>query len=516
LIDNKDTFYSVRKKNLNILLVYPQFPDTFWSFKHALKFVSKKASFPPLGLLTVASMLPENWEKKLVDTNVEMLTDAHLKWADYIFLSAMAVQRESAESVIKRCNQMGVAIVAGGPLFTAEHEDFEDIQHLVLDEAEITLPQFLEDLQNGCAGHIYRSQERPDIAQAPIPSWELINLKKYSGINIQYSRGCPFDCEFCDIVVLNGRVPRTKSREQFIKELDAIYNVGWRGGVFIVDDNFIGNKRKLKEDILPALIDWVEEKKHPFTFLTEASINVADDDELIDLMVRSGFDTLFIGIESPSEESLVECGKFQNRNRDLLSSVKKLQNCGFQIHGGFIVGFDSDIASIFDNMINFIQRSGIVTAMVGLLNAPTGTKLYHRLKKENRLTEKFSGNNTDISMNFVPKMDYDTLVDGYKRIVNTIYSPKEYYNRVVTFLREYRPAFKTEINIPRENIKAFFQSIWELGIKRRGRFYYWKLLAWTLFRRPKFFALSVTLAVCGYHFQQIAGNLSAVPENGNI
>jgi radical SAM superfamily enzyme YgiQ (UPF0313 family) len=516
LIENKDRVYSVWKKNLNILMVYPQFPDTFWSFKHALKFVSKKSSFPPLGLLTVASMMPANWEKKLIDINVEALTDNDLKWADYVFLSAMAVQRESAESVIKRCHQMGVTIVAGGPLFTAEHEDFADIEHLVLDEAEITLPRFISDLQNGCATHIYRSQERPDISLAPVPEWKLINIKKYSGINIQYSRGCPFDCEFCDIVVLNGHTPRTKSREQFINELEAIYRIGWRSGVFIVDDNFIGNKRKLKTEILPAVIEWMEEKKHPFTFLTEASINIADDNELIDLMIRAGFDTLFIGIESPSEDSLAECGKLQNKNRDLLQSVKKLQNCGFQIQGGFIVGFDSDIASIFENMINFIQRSGIVTAMVGLLNAPTGTKLYKRLKQEDRLTRKFSGNNTNISMNFMPKMDYDTLIDGYKRILNTIYSPREYCNRALTFLREYKPAFKGEINIDRSQIKAFLQSVWVLGIRQRGSFYYWKLLAWTLCRRPRFFALSVTLAVCGFHFRQIANSISALPENGSI
>jgi radical SAM superfamily enzyme YgiQ (UPF0313 family) len=516
LLQNKDKVYNVWKKNLNILMVYPQFPDTFWSFKHALKFVSKKASFPPLGLLTVAAMLPDNWEKKLVDINVTALTDNDLKWADYVFLSAMAVQRESTEYVIKRCRQMGVTIVAGGPLFTAEPDDFTEIEHLVLDEAEITLPRFLDDLQNGSAKHMYRSQERPDIEFAPIPAWELIDRKKYSGINIQYSRGCPFDCEFCDIVVLNGHIPRTKSKEQFINELEALYSIGWRSGVFIVDDNFIGNKRKLKAEILPAVVEWMKAKKYPFTFLTEASINVADDDELIDLMIQAGFDTLFIGIESPSEDSLAECGKMQNRNRDLLQSVKKLQNCGLQIHGGFIVGFDSDITSIFDNMINFIQRSGIATAMVGLLNAPTGTKLYERLQKEDRLTKKFSGNNTSISMNFTPKMDYDTLVTGYKRIVDTIYSPKEYYNRVLTFLREYKPACKGKANIDRSQIKAFFQSIWVLGIKQRGSIYYWKLLGWTLCRRPRFFALSVTLAVCGYHFRQVASSLSAIPENTGL
>lgn len=507
--------YSVRKRNLKILMVYPSFPDTFWSFKHALKFVSKKSSFPPLGLLTVAAMLPAGWEKRLVDMNVTPLTDNDLKWADYVFLSAMAVQREVAESVISRCRKMGVSLVAGGPLFTAEYEEFSDVDYLVLDEAEITLPQFISDLQNGCAKRIYRSQERPDLSLAPIPAWELIDRKKYSGINVQYSRGCPFDCEFCDIVVLNGHVPRTKGREQFLAELEAIYNIGWRGGIFIVDDNFIGNKKKLKAEILPALIDWMEEKKRPFSFLTEASINIADDDELMNLMVKAGFDTLFIGIESPSAESLAECGKIQNKNRDMLQAVKNLQNRGFQIHGGFIVGFDSDIASIFDNMINFIQHSGIVTAMVGLLNAPTGTKLYNRLKKENRITTKFSGNNTNISMNFMPKMDYEVLIKGYKRILNTIYSPKEYYKRVHTFLKEYQPAVGGRVNIPMSHIKAFLQSVWVLGIKQKGSFYYWKLLTWTLLRRPRFFALSVTLAVCGYHFRQVANTIARLPESNN-
>ena len=343
MVDTAAGAYSVWKKNLKILMVYPQYPDTFWSYKHALKFISKKSSSPPLGLLTVAAMLPESWEKRLVDMNVSALKERDLKWADYVFISAMAVQRESVEMVIKRCKQVGVSMVAGGPLFTAEYEDFADVDHLVLDEAEITLEPFLQDLQKGGAGHIYRADRRPELKNTPVPAWELINTKNYSGINLQYSRGCPFDCEFCDIVVLNGHKPRTKSREQFLGELQAIYDLGWKEGIFIVDDNFIGNKKKLKEEILPALIEWMDARNRPFTFMTEASINLADDEELMSLMIKSGFDTLFIGIESPSEDSLVECGKLQNRNRDMLNSVKKLQNCGFQIHGGFIVGFDSDL-----------------------------------------------------------------------------------------------------------------------------------------------------------------------------
>ncbi len=496
---------------MKILLVYPRIPDTFWSFKHALRFISKKASFPPLGLLTVAAMLPDYCEKRLVDMNVTALEDDDLKWADYVFLSAMTVQRESVESVIERCKSIGVGIVAGGPLFTAEYEAFADVDYLVLDEVETTLTQFIDDLKNGCAARIYRSQERPELNMTPIPAWELIDFKNYAGLNIQYSRGCPFDCEFCDIVVLNGHKPRTKSKEQLINELEAVYRLGWNEGIFIVDDNFIGNKKKLKAEILPALIEWMKAKKYPFSFLTEASINVADDNELMDLMIEAGFDTLFIGIESPSEDCLAECGKKQNKNRDLLLAVKKLQNRGFQVHGGFIVGFDSDIVSIFENMIGFIQRSGIVTAMVGLLNAPTGTRLHNRLKRENRLTHRFSGNNTDISMNFMPKMEYETLITGYKHIINTIYSPKEYYARIYTFLREYQPAVKKKENLNTGQINALIRSVWVIGVKHKERIHYWKLLLWTLFRYPRFFPLSVTLAVCGFHFRRVAENIISLP-----
>ena len=251
---------------MKILLIYPKYPDTFWSFKHALKFISKKASFPPLGLLTVASMLPKEWEKKLIDMNVSALTEEDLEWADYVFISAMVVQKKSAIEVIKRCKKLGIKIVAGGPLFTTGYEEFEDIDHFVLNEAESTLPSFLDDLKNGCAQHIYTSNEWPDLRETPCPQWDLIDMKKYASMSIQYSRGCPFNCEFCDIIVLNGHKPRTKSKDQILGELEALYKQGWRGGVFFVDDNFIGNKKRLKTEILPALIDWMKQKKYPFYF----------------------------------------------------------------------------------------------------------------------------------------------------------------------------------------------------------------------------------------------------------
>ena len=427
---------------MKILLVYPEYPDTFWSFKHALKFVSKKASSPPLGLLTVAAMLPVEWEKRLIDMNIAPLRDRDLQWADYVFLSAMSIQKESVKNIIVRCKKLGKKIVAGGPFFTTEYHDFEAVDHLVLNEAEITLPRFLQDLEEGNPGHIYTSDRWADLADAPIPLWELLDMKKYASMNIQYSRGCPYSCEFCDITHLLGRKPRTKSKQQMLAELESLYARGWRSGVFFVDDNFIGNKRKLKHEILPATIQWMESRNHPFSFITELSINISDDEELMKLMVDAGFDSVFVGIESPNEESLTECNKFQNKNRDLVACVKKIHQAGLQVQGGFIVGFDNDPPSIFDRIISFIQESGIVVAMVGLLNAPRGTRLYKRLIEERRLLRDISGNNTDLTMNFIPKMNYDSPVRDYKNIVNTIYYPSPYSDCVKTFLREYLPLQK--------------------------------------------------------------------------
>jgi radical SAM superfamily enzyme YgiQ (UPF0313 family) len=493
---------------LRILLVYPRYPDTFWSFKHALKFVSKKASFPPLGLLTVAAMLPAAWEKRLVDMNVNSLGDDDIRWADYVFISAMVVQRDSAQEVINHCRKLNKRVVAGGPLFTTEYDEFQGVDHFVLGEAEATLPAVLADLEKGCLQHIYSSDEHPDLSQTPVPMWSLINMKHYGGMNLQYSRGCPFDCDFCDIIVLNGHKPRTKDKAQVVAELEALYQHGWRGSVFIVDDNFIGNKRKLKEETLPAIIEWSRGKKYSFTFFTEASINLADDEELMKLMAEARFNRVFIGIETPNEESLVECNKLQNRNRDLAASVKKIQNHGFEVQGGFILGFDSDPASIFRSQINFIQKSGIVTAMVGLLNAPRGTRLYQRLKKENRLLKDITGDNTDFSINFIPKMNYETLMHGYRNVLEAIYSPRPYYERIATFLKEYRPPKVPSISqLQFYHVMAFIKSLWFLGVVDRGRRYFWKLFFSTLLKHPQHFPLSINLSVSGFHFRKVAEKL---------
>jgi radical SAM superfamily enzyme YgiQ (UPF0313 family) len=497
---------------LKILLVYPQYPDTFWSFKHALKLVSKKASHPPLGLLTVAAMLPEEWEKKLVDMNVTSLKDKDIEWADYVFISAMVVQRDSAKETIARCHRLGTRVVAGGPLFTSEYEEFDEVDHLVLDEGECTLPPFLEDLKKGQARHIYTSSKRPDITRTPIPQWSLINMNKYSSMSIQYSRGCPYDCEFCNVVILNGHKPRTKTKEQMLAEIEAIYNQGWRESIFIVDDNFIGNKKKLKAEILPAIIQWSKKKKYPFAFFTEVSVNLADDEQLMRLMAEAGFDRVFVGIETPNEDSLIECNKFANKGRDLVASVKKIQSFGMEVQGGFIVGFDSDPVSIFRNQINFIQNSGVVTAMVGLLNAPRGTRLYQRLSRENRLLKDTTGDNTDCSINFIPKMNYETLIDGYKHILNTIYAPKQYYERITTFLKEYRPHKVHGMSKLRfYHIAGLVRSMWVLGVMENGRTRYWRFFISTLLKRPKLFPLSISLSVYGLHFRRVARKFSQTP-----
>ena len=488
---------------MNILLVCPEYPDTFWSFKHALKFVSKRAGQPPLGLLTVAALLPAEWNKKLVDLNLTTLSARDLKWADFVFLGGMSVQSESARQVIALCNQTGTKVVAGGPLFTARHEEFEGVDHFVLNEAEITLPQFLEDLRLGQPKHLYGTDQWADLTTTPIPLWELIDSRKYATMNIQYSRGCPYDCEFCDITVLYGRLPRTKSAPQVIAELDALYRTGWREHVFFVDDNFIGNRTKLKKEILPQVIRWMEERDHPFSLGTEASLNLSDEPELLDLMARAGFEEVFVGIESPNAESLDECKKTTNKGRDLIASVKTLQKAGLQVQGGFIVGFDNDPPAIFDNMIRFIKESGIVVAMVGLLNAPIKSRLYHRMEKEERLLKTFTGDNTDFSMNFVPKMNHQALVDGYRKVLGTIYSPRVYYQRVTDFLKTHEPLRKHGAPIRLAHLRAVTKSMFLLGVVGKERLYYWKLFFWSLFRRPRHFSTAITLAIYGFHFRRV-------------
>ena len=403
-----------------------------------------------------------------------------------------------------RCNNLNAKIVAGGPLFTSSSEYYQNVDYLVLNEAEITLPIFLKDLQEGIPKHKYTSDDWANITTTPLPLWDLVSLNNYTSMNLQYSRGCPFDCDFCDITVLYGRKPRTKTKEQVIAELDELYFTGWRGPVFFVDDNFIGNKVKLKREILPAITKWMHKRKNPFYLNTEASINLADDDMLMDQMAKAGFEAVFIGIESPNEKSLIECNKPQNANRDLIASIKKIQQFGLEVQGGFIVGFDNDHPEIFEEITNFIQQSGIVTAMVGLLNAPKGTTLEKRLLLEGRMLKDFTGNNTDFTINFIPKMDSDKLLDGYKSILKTIYSPKFFYERVMCFMKDFEPKKKKVFHLNPNYILALFRSIFKLGFIGEERNYYWKLFFWTLFRKPQLFSLAILFAIYGFHFKKIS------------
>ena len=486
---------------MNILLIYPQFPDTFWSFKHALKFIRKRASSPPLGLLTVAAMLPSTWEKRLVDVNIHKLEDDDIAWADMVMISAMTVQRDSTNEVIARARAAGKTIVAGGPLFTAEPEAFPEVDHLILNEAEITLPLFLADLGRGQPKRIYQTDEYADITTTPVPLWELIDLRYYDSLSLQFTRGCPFNCDFCNVTALLGHRMRLKTTRQLIDELDNIYAMGWRRGIFIVDDNFIGNKPILKREVLPALIEWRKGKKG-CRFITEASVNLSDDEELIRMMVKAGFTSVFVGIETPDNDSLAECSKSQNLNRDLVSSVKKLQQMGLQVMGGFIVGFDNDDETIFERMIDFIQESGIVTAMVGLLQAPIGTQLYQRMLHEGRIRSVYSGDNVDGETNIITKMNADLLKNGYRKILDSIYSAKGFYERVRTFLRNYTPSHHA-VTMQWEEVAALFSSIIEIGIKSKERWEYWKLLLWALFRHPRKLPLAITFTIYGYHFRKV-------------
>ena len=372
----------------------------------------------------------------------------------------------------------------------------------------MTLPAFLKDLAVNCPDPYYSTRQKADLRETPVPRWDLVKPGNYAAMGIQYSRGCPFNCDFCDVTRLFGHVIRTKTTEQISKELDSIHALGWHGEIFFVDDNFIGKKEKLKTELLPAMIGWMEAKRHPFTFKTQASIDLADDEELMTQMVRAGFNCVFVGIESPDKISLTECNKVQNEKRDMLACIKKIQQFGLQVQGGFILGFDSDEPTVFDRVIQFIQDSGVVTAMVGLLNAPRGTKLYKRMMLENRLSKTPTGDNMDCTMNFVPKMDMQELLKGYQKVLDTIYSQKYYCQRIKTFLRNYNFSTKTKAELNYHDIAAVLKSVWHIGILDKDRLHYWKLIFWSL-KKPWRFPLAVRFSIFGYHFRKTFKNLQA-------
>jgi radical SAM superfamily enzyme YgiQ (UPF0313 family) len=489
---------------LKVLLINPQFPDTYWSFRHALPFERKRSAFPPLGLLTVAGLLPATWERRLVDLEIGDLEDADIEWADIVFVTAMLIQSKSLHLVISRCKRAGKKVVVGGPYVTTLKEELAGADHIFLGEVETTLPQFVKDLECGDEKRVYQSPERPALSATPTPDFALADLKSYSAMSIQYSRGCPFQCEFCDIIEIYGRVPRTKSDIQLINELDALYEAGWRGPVFIVDDNFIGNKRNVKR-MLPALAEWSRSHNYPFAFMTEASVNLSEDEALLESMRSAGFRRVFLGIETPVEDSLREAQKGQNLRRNLLESIHIIQDHGLEIMAGFIVGFDHDPEDIFDRQINFIRASAIPLAMVNLLSALPDTQLWRRLEREGRLIDEASGNNSDCSLNFIPRMDPDRLIEGYKRVMLTIYKPSEYYARALDCLTK---VVQKGPN-PRgtsftQDIATLLRIISKIGIRDRERLEFWMYIFRLLTRHRSEFARGVRLAAMGYHLRKLS------------
>ena len=456
---------------MNILLVYPRNPDSFWSFKHVLKFVSRKSAFPPLGLLTVAAMLPRAWNLRLVDLNVRPLADGDIRWADYVFLSGMIVHKVSAHEIAARCAALGKSVVAGGPLFTTGHAEFPEIRHFVLGEAENLAARLAADIERGVLEPFYPAPQRP-------AQWPDI-------------RGTP--------------VPRTKEPAQVVRELEALRERGWRDMVFIVDDNFIGNRKRTRE-LLRELVGWRARTNPTMGFFTEASVNLADDAELCELMVQAGFKKVFLGIETPSPAGLEECNKRQNQARDLGDAVRTIQRAGMEVMGGFIVGFDSDPMDIFRRQFEFIQRAGVVTAMVGLLSALPQTALYRRLAAEGRILSETCGNNTDAAINFATRLDPEFLRSGYRELMRRLYEPANYYRRIRTFLRSYRPRGPSA-RLSGADVRAFLRSLWVLGIRHAGRGPFWLLLWTTLLASPRKFRAAMELSILGHHFRRVANSL---------
>jgi radical SAM superfamily enzyme YgiQ (UPF0313 family) len=461
--------------------------------------------------MTVAALLPGEWNKRLVDTNVERLRDRDLAWADVVLLSGMHIQLDPLLEIVERCRARGLRTVVGGPIASSVPAAELKADHVVIGEAEELITGLARDLELGTAKAVYQAAERPEMSTSPLPALSLIKMNRYSTMTVQYSRGCPFNCEFCDIIEIYGRRPRTKAVAQVLAELDQLHAAGWREAVFIVDDNFIGNKARAKE-LCVALAQWRSQHKKSFDFLTEASLNLADDPELMQLMKDAGFISVFLGIETPDVPGLIAANKLQNTRRSLLDSVATIQSYGMQVMGGFILGFDTDRDDIFDRMVDFIEKSGIPIAMVGLLQAMPGTQLFRRLWREGRIVDAGGGDNTGDRLNFLPHMDAAKLVEGYRSVLKRIYSSAAYYERVKLYLNRTQPKHSERKSqqqwVTRANARAFVTSIVRQGIFGRQRWSYWKFLLAVATRYRHCVGAAMTLAVMGYHLQVITRRLS--------
>jgi len=510
---------------MKCLLVYPEMPDTFYALKHFVKVAGKKAAFPPLGLMTVAGLLPESWELKLIDLNVEPLTDKQLAWADLVLLSAMNVQEESVRDILDLCEKHTAKVIAGGPLFTHEYERFPSIDYFVLNEAEITLPRFLNDLEKGDARRIYKSPEFADVTASPLPLYRLVDMNDYMYAIIQYSRGCPYLCDFCDVTALFGRKPRTKTPEQIIAELDLIRQHSRGNLVLFADDNLIGNKRVLKNELLPALIDWQRRQKYGFYLATQLTINVADDEELMDMLADAGFRSVFIGIETPEEAGLKGSHKTQNLKRDLIATIHRIHERGFTIYGGFIVGFDTDTPESFEVLRDFIQESGIPMPIVNVLKAPPGTELFARMKRENRLIKDFAFEEGDT--NIRPMMDGASLIRGFLEVVDGIYTPENSYKRFKAYLAHQNYTGSSTVirtQLGWSEIMLGLRILFFLGVRNKNRKYFWKLTYLVVFKYKKSIdlplilsLLSVQMDITAQHLrEQAAKNILEIQESQRV
>ncbi len=505
----------------NALFVYPKFPPSYWGFKYALDFLGKKSSMPPLGLLTIAGMFPKNYNLKVVDMNVEPLTDEHLEWADMALTSTMIVQKASLYDVVEKCNRADIPIITGGPHPTSYYDNIKEecdgeVDHFLFGEVEDIFEDFLTDFESGVATEVYREKGKPDITKTPPPRYDLIDINTYGSMALQFSRGCPFNCEFCDITKLFGRVPRTKTNEQMLNEFEMLYKLGWTGSMFVVDDNFIGNKRDAMR-LLPAVKKWQEERNFPFSLYTEASVNLVEIPDMLDAMSIAGFNMVFLGIETPNEEALITTSKGQNTSKEedagsyLLHAIRKIQHKGMEVTGGFIIGLDGD--KEFDSHINFIQEAGIPMAMAGLLTALKETDLWHRLKIEDRLLVESSGNNTDMSLNFVPEMPREKLIEEYRRVISTLYDPtlKNYFTRCLKMLK-HRPYTSHNVRkIHKAEVQAFMRSIKRILFSQQGLEYV-KFLIRVLKHDHRMFPDAIRLAVMGYHLEKITRHTVAVED----
>lgn len=487
---------------MNVLLLYPLFPKSFWSFEKTLALLDRKVMLPPLGLATVAAILPQEWNYKLVDRNVRSVTEAEWDWADLVILSAMIVQKEDLLEQIREAKRRGKRVAVGGPYATALPHEVSHVgaDYLILDEGEITLPMFVNAIAQGEQSGTFRAAigERPDVTETPIPRFDLLEFDAYAEMSVQFSRGCPFQCEFCDIIVLYGRKPRTKAPEQLLKELDRLYELGWRRSIFMVDDNFIGNKRNVKL-LLKQLLPWMIEHKYPFSFATEASVDLAQDQDLMDLMVQCNFGAVFLGIETPDEESLTLTQKHQNTRDSLSEAVLKITRSGLRVMAGFIIGFDGEKPGAGDRIVRFVEQTAIPTALFSMLQALPDTALWHRLEKEGRLRQKSANINQTTLMNFVPTRPLEDIAREYIEAFWQLYDPEKFLDRAY---RHY--LLLGEATYPKKGrrkkqvnwvvLRAMLTICWRQGVVRKTRWQFWRNLAGMLQHNPG--GIGPYLSVC--------------------